>query len=425
VPAAHATGRVTAPITLKFQSWDPPDVTNQFIKACERLHPDIRVQTLNVPGDYAVKMETEFAAGKAPDFFYAPDADALKWAQKGAILDVLPYLKAVGINPAKDFLPQSQYWANGKVGGQFLGAAVATEDIYLFYDKNVFAQAGVALPPSDVAHAWTWPQFLAVARQLTVDRHGHHPGQPGFDVRHIVRYGVSLDPTYWPDILPLIYSNGGQIFDKTNRHFVMDQPAASGAVQAVADLALKEHVMPTPTQMTTGAGSITLGSGRLAMQIDGNWAIYFDQYPKKTFPLGIGVLPKFKVYRTVVEGAPLVAWAKTAYPRQAAQMIACVYQNSAPLWRSGIWMPTSNKDLFGPDSEKWANTPIHPANFRSVAIDSLKYAQDTPILHVATFAQVWSNLVTPAIDQVLSGKKSARAAFTSIKAQVDALLAQK
>jgi hypothetical protein len=25
VPAAHAMGRVTAPITLKFQSWDPPD----------------------------------------------------------------------------------------------------------------------------------------------------------------------------------------------------------------------------------------------------------------------------------------------------------------------------------------------------------------------------------------------------------------
>ena len=290
VPAAHATGRTGAPITLKFQSWDPPAVTNQFIKPCEKLHPDIHVQTLNVPGNYVVKMETEFAAGKAPDFFYGDEAQTLKWGAAGKLLNQLPYLKAMGINPIKDFLPQGQYWANGKASsGVFFGGAVATEDVYIFYNKNVFAQAGVAPPPSDVAHAWTWPQFLAVARQLTVDRHGHHPGQAGFDARHIVRYGVSLAPTYWPDILPLIYSNGGQVFDKTNRHFAMDQPAASDAIQAVAELALKEHVMPTPTQMATGAGSITLGSGRLAMQIDGNWAIYFDQYPKKTFPLGIGV----------------------------------------------------------------------------------------------------------------------------------------
>ena len=181
--------------------------------------------------------------------------------------------------------------------------------------------------------------------------------------------------------------------------------------------------MPTPTQMTTGAGSITLGSGRLAMQIDGNWAIYFDQYPKKTFPLGIGVLPKFKSYRTVTTGAPLVAWAKTAHPKETAQMVECVHENATSLWRSGIWMPTSTKQLFGSDAT-WYKAPVYPSNYRTVAIDTLKYAQDTPLIHTAAFGPAWTNLITPAIDRVLSGKQTARAAFTAIKPQVDALLAQ-
>ncbi len=425
-PPVHATTHAT-PTTLTFQAWDTPDVTNQFIVPCEKKYPNIHVKTEPVAGDYATKLQTEFASGTAPDFFYAEGAAALKWAAAGELLNQLPYLKAMGVNPTKDFLPQSQYWAPGEKGSYFLGRAVATEDIFLFYNKNNFAQAGVAAPPSDVAHAWTWSQFVAVAKKLTVDRHGKHPGQSGFDLKHIVRYGVSIDPTYWPFMLSLIYSNRGRAFDTSYTHFTLDQPAAADAVQAVVDLATKDHVMPTPTQINAAGGStggLSLSSGRVAMTIDGNWDIYGDQYPKKTFPLGIGVLPKLKVYRTVVEGTPLVAWAKTAHPKEAMQMIECALENSTSLWRSGIWMPTANKDLFSTDIT-WDKTSVHPSNFRSVAIESLKYAQDTPAQYTSKFSQVWTDLVTPAIDRVLSGKQTARAAFSSTKSQVDALLAQK
>jgi multiple sugar transport system substrate-binding protein len=427
VPAAHATRHTSAPIPLTFQSWDPPDVTNQFIVPCTKKNPSIHVKVEPVAGTYITKLQTEFAAGKAPDFFYGDEAQTLKWGSSGQLLNQLPYLKAMGVNPAKDFLLQGQYWGGGTVSSHvFYGGAIATEDVYILYNKNNFAQAGVTPPPSDVAHAWTWTQLVAMARKLTVDRHGHHPGQAGFDPKHIMRYGVSIDPRFWPVILPLIYSNGGQVFDKTNRHFVMNQGAAADAVQAVVDLATKDHVMPTPAQINASGGSsggLSLSSGRVAMRIDGNWNIYFEQYPKKTYPLGIGVLPIFKIYRTVTTGAPLVAWAKTAHPKEAVQMIECVHENATALWRSGIWMPTSTKQLFGSDAT-WYKSPVYPSNYRTVAIDTLKNAQDTPLIHTPAFGPAWTNLVTPAIDRVLSGKQTARAAFTAIKPQVDALLAQ-
>jgi hypothetical protein len=60
-----------------------------------------------------------------------------------------------------------------------------------------------------------------------------------------------------------------------------------------------------------------------------------------------------------------------------------------------------------------------------VAIDTLKYAQDTPLIHTPQFGPAWNDIIVPAIQRVLSGKENARAVFTSIKPRVDALLAQK
>ncbi|MBV9281530.1 MAG: extracellular solute-binding protein [Chloroflexi bacterium] len=427
VPAAQARTQAAAPVSLTFQAWDPTTVTSQFLAPCEKKYPNISVKSEPVAGNYVTKLQVEFAARTVPDFFYGDEIETQRWGTSGQLLNQLPYLKAMGVNPAKDFLRQGEYWAKGTTRSRvFYGGAVATEDIYLLYNKDSFAQAHVAPPPSDVAHAWTWAQFLATARKLTVDLHGHHPGEAGFDPNHIARYGVTVDPTFWPVMLPLIFSNGGRVFDTANKHFVMDQPSAADAVQAVVDLSTKEHVAPTPAQITASggiAGGLSLSKGRVAMRIDGNWNVYFEQFPKKTYPLGIGVLPKFKVYRTVTTGAPLVAYAKTAHPKEAVQMIECIHKNSTALWKSGLWMPTAVSQLFG-SRATWYKTPVYPSNYRSVAIDTLKYAQDTPAIHTPQFGPAWNNIIVPAIQKALSGSVSARAALTAVKQQVDATLAQ-
>ena len=42
--------------------------------------------------------------------------------------------------------------------------------------------------------AWTWEQFLETAA-LTVDVNGNHPGDAGFDVNNVDRWGV-----HWPTL---------------------------------------------------------------------------------------------------------------------------------------------------------------------------------------------------------------------------------
>ena len=80
----------------------------------------------------------------------------------------------------------------------------------LYYNKSLFDEAGVDYPPSKAAEAWTWDEFVAAARQLTVDRNGNNAASDAFDPEQIDVFGISF-PTWWGGYLPMIYSNGGQL----------------------------------------------------------------------------------------------------------------------------------------------------------------------------------------------------------------------
>ncbi len=62
--------------------------------------------------------------------------------------------------------------------------------------------------------AWTWEQFLETARALTVDVNGNHPGDAGFDINNVDRWGV-----HWPNLSgstqlhAAIAANGGDWID--------------------------------------------------------------------------------------------------------------------------------------------------------------------------------------------------------------------
>src|SRR5215510_5903854 len=66
------------------------------------------------------------------------------------------------------------------------------------------------------------------------------------------------------------------------------------AMQRIQDLIYVHHVSPDAAAMTSLGMSVTqmLESGRLAMAIDGSWALSFHY--KMKAPLGTGALPKMK-----------------------------------------------------------------------------------------------------------------------------------
>lgn len=419
---AASRSSASAPLTLTMEDWAPPAAIASMYQPCEKkLNMQIKFSFVPRTG-YETKLQTQFAAGTTPDIYDAPPEDVEYYSKQGQVLDLLPYLRAAHL-PYNNVPPQAQYWADGKPGTKLLTIVQGMQSMYVFYNKDVFKQAGVALPPHDAAHAWTWSQFVAAAKKLTVDRNGHHPGDKGFDPNHIQRYGINI-PLWYGTLQPLIWSNGGDSFDKRGRHFTLNQPAGAQVIQAVADLALKDHVMPTPSQFSAAGASLSLASGRLAMEINGNWQVYTYGYPKSTFPWGIGVLPKFKQYRAFYfAGSGFLVNAKTSHPREAALMNYCLSYQGGPNYTTGLWVPAANKLLYGDGYKTWAVNKYHPAYYKSVVIDTIKDSPTPPFNYMTQYGTTWTNLIGPALDKVFAGQP-AQKVLTSLKPQIDATLAR-
>ncbi len=102
------------------------------------------------------------------------------WAKAGYLVP-LPEDWAKQVDQA--FVPMVQA---AKVSGRLYGIPTAVRTLALFYNKDLFRQAGIAGPPK------TWSEFLEAAKRLTV-KQGNRFTQIGYGVapdgqdHHLVR----------------------------------------------------------------------------------------------------------------------------------------------------------------------------------------------------------------------------------------------
>jgi multiple sugar transport system substrate-binding protein len=126
----------------------------------------------------------------------------------------------------------------------------------LFYNKALFAKAGIATAPA------TWDEWVADAKKLTVDKNGD--GKPE-------QYGVAL-PDHatvanglWPS---LFYGNGGQIVED-GKTAVIDSPQNAETIEFWRKAVVDDKISPTGLD---GIKSDQLfSSGKAAMTVGGPW----------------------------------------------------------------------------------------------------------------------------------------------------------
>ena len=64
--------------------------------------------------------------------------------------------------------------------GKTVGYSTANEVLALWYNKAMFDAAGLPYPPATLEDAWTWDEFVAVAKQLTIDAKRQTSGRRWF-----------------------------------------------------------------------------------------------------------------------------------------------------------------------------------------------------------------------------------------------------
>jgi multiple sugar transport system substrate-binding protein len=256
--AAKAQGSGTVRVAT-WESGDSLEPWNNAIAAFEEEYPDINIELEAVPQEYGTKLLANMAAGTGPDVYQVGDGDVAKFVSQGIVEPLDSYITgSEGFDLNTTFFPAVA--AFGQIGGETYLLTKDYSPLVLYYNKDMFDEAGVEYPTAD----WTWDDLLAAAQALTNDDH----------------WGIQL-PNSWGDwlwdrgIVPLIAGNGGRLIseDGTQAEGFVNSPETVAAVQWYVDLFKVHEVAPTNADVASFSGADLFTSGQVAMLWTGRWPL--------------------------------------------------------------------------------------------------------------------------------------------------------
>ncbi|WP_438495994.1 ABC transporter substrate-binding protein [Paenibacillus sp. IHBB 3054] len=406
-----------APVTLRISEWGSPDEVAAYkvaIKKFEAKFPNVKVDLQHIATDYDTKLTTMVAGNDVPDIAMMESGTiAFPLAEQGKFYNLQEFMDSDPDISIDKLVPNIMYSLEP---GNVIGIGPGPESFGLFYNEDIFKEAGISPPPAKASEAWTWDEFVDVAKQLTVDTKGRTAKDADFDSKNIKQYGVNAS-TWWGVYSNFIYSNGGDFISEDGKTFALNQPEAVEALQKVSDLMNIHHVSPSPVQAKNiPATNVALQTKKVAMAIDGQWAS--AALAQSKFNFNVGVLPVLKEPVTTVVAGMFSIFKSTKHPQEAWELLKALLdpESSIDMITAGTWMP-SYKDWYTDPAllAKWTeNLDARPSAYKEAIIDVLlTKSHQTPTGYVKNFNKIM-DIVNPALDKVWLGQQTAQEAMDSI-----------
>jgi multiple sugar transport system substrate-binding protein len=172
-PATAITGS-HAPTTITVWTFNHLDnEVAAFKSALGRLHDKYPWLTVDfVPNKDDAAFAKAVAAGDPPDVFVSSAPDNVgKFCSNGTVADLSSFLTSAKVNMATTFPPATLVYT--KYQGKQCALPLLTDAYALYYNKKMFAAAGITTPPK------TLSELATDAKKLTVknaDGSIKHPG---------------------------------------------------------------------------------------------------------------------------------------------------------------------------------------------------------------------------------------------------------
>jgi multiple sugar transport system substrate-binding protein len=236
-PTANTAPADGQPLTLTFAF--PDDASSSaaataWLKAYAAVRPGVQITPQPLPAqDYPQQLLGRLDAA-APDMFVSLDTQMPGLIKRGAVFDINPLVGDAKLK-LDDFQPAGlAAWQRGPA---LYGLPADLTPAVMFYNRDLFAAAGVAEP----APGWTWDDWLADAKKLTVTSNGQ-----------VSRHGTAIGT--WAG---MVWGNGGELVSADGKRLLLDSPQASAGVQFAADMINDHHVAPLP-QIDNGPDPVAL-----------------------------------------------------------------------------------------------------------------------------------------------------------------------
>ncbi|MGW3178495.1 sugar ABC transporter substrate-binding protein [Kitasatospora sp. NPDC001119] len=294
--SGQAGGEVTAITALDYYTDRTEHAQwGDLLTACGRT-VGVRVEQTSVPGASLIPKVLQQASSRTlPDLLMLDNPDLQQIARAGALTPLDGY----GID-ADGFAPGIA--SAGSYQGRLYGLAPNVSTVALIYNKDMLAEAGLAVPR-------TWDELKAAAAALT---------RPG-------RYGMAVDANAtfegtW-QFLPFLWSNGG---DERR----LDTPQAAQALQLWVDLVKSGSMSKSVLNWTQADVHDQFIAGRTAMMINGPWRVPALEQDADLH-WGVAPVPVPRPGQTLVTPLGGEVWTVPQNPskarqEKAAQVLACL-----------------------------------------------------------------------------------------------------
>lgn len=389
--------RHSGTVTLTYGLWDQTQLPamKQIIAEFEKANPKIRIRTAVTPWDsYWTKLQTAATGGSAPDVFWMTLAYFQLYASNQILMPLTkPVSDAkIDMDQYEPAITRGYTW-----GDDVFALPKDIDSIALWYNKKLFAEAGLAAPDA----SWGWSDLLAAAKRLT---NGNVHG---------IAAQLSDQQTYYNTIPQA----GGSVISADGRKSGYGSPEAIEGLQLWTDMINKHHVSPTLQQMTDTDPQQMFASGKIAMYYGGSWeSIAFKAIPYATKNVDVAPLPRGQLPKTVSNGLGNVIYAKTKYPVEAWEFVKFLgSQQAAEIQaKTGAVIPATKGT-----QDAWVkSTPeFHLQTF----VDEFEYNYEFP---VSVNTPVWRDYATKTLADAWTGKRPTATVAQDIAKQMDAALAK-
>jgi len=257
--AVLVNSAITAPVlTLRLSTWDGPqrELWKSLVAEFEKDNPDLKIQVEFAEFFlYWQRLMVESVTGTAADITQNMAGVILDYAQKGAVMDLTPFIKRdLNMEDYFDNIFSPYQYPMGSKDAPYYGVPFIYFSQMLYYNETLFDKYGLPYPQNS-----TWDSFLVAAKELTKDI--NEDGK--IDI-----WGFDSDPSA-DMVIPWIFTAGGRFWDDNYEKCIINQPAALKGLQFYVDLILKHKVAPAPVQRIQGM--MPFMSGKIAMVMDGTW----------------------------------------------------------------------------------------------------------------------------------------------------------
>ncbi|MBC3191828.1 sugar ABC transporter substrate-binding protein [Pseudonocardia sp. C8] len=325
---------VTIAIVSNPQMEDAIELSHRF----EAENPDVRLRFVSLSENEArAKITASVATGGDEfDAVMISNYETPQWARNGWLVDLDPLMARTPGYDRADFTPSIRNALSGPDGHMY-SVPFYGESAFLMYRKDLFAQAGLTMPPNP-----TWEQVAGFADRLT-DRERN---QAGICLRGKPGWGEVMAP-----LNAMVNSFGGRWFD-ARWNAQLDSPEVRRAVNFYVDLVRRDGEPGAAGSGFSECGT-QFSQGNAAMWFDATVAAGLLENPEESRVVGkVGYAPA----PTGVAGTPsawLYAWS-LAIPRTTAEKGP---EQVDATWRFLSWMTSKPYQHLVGEELGWTSVP--------------------------------------------------------------------